>query len=125
MKKQLLSILTCLAICLTLLPASALAEETAGEPQAAETVTSETFTVDTSGADLPDNDELFAAYVQQLMYPSYGVTPLANWGMTSGVLNKDELGVYEILKSYIGQIADGDRTETDNLTLYKTSPSWT
>ena len=112
----------------------ALAEETAGAPQepttedappAVETVTSETITVDTSDADLPDNDELFAAYVQQLMYPSYGVTPLADWGMTSGVLNRDEQSVYEILKSYIGQIADGNRTETNNLTLYKNSPSWT
>ena len=134
MRKRILSWVLALAMCLTLLPASALAEETAGAPQepttedappAAETVTSETFTVDTSGADLPDNDELFAAYVQQLMYPSYGVTPLADWGMTSDVLNKDEQSVYEILKSYIGRIADGDRAETNNFTLYMTSPSWT
>ena len=126
MRKRILSWVLALVMCLTLLPASALAEETAGEPQAAETVTSETFTVDTSGADLPDNDELFAAYVQQLIYPGYGVMPLANWGETTDVLTDNELTIYRGLKNFASQVAEGTLTTTQNWTIDLTEPlEWT
>lgn len=58
-------------------------EEPQEEPSAdlpAEEVVTEEITVDTSAADLPDNDELFALYLQQQMYPGSVPSQLANWG---------------------------------------------
>lgn len=102
MRKKSLAVLLTLTMLLGLFPATALADEPGTEepPQAAET---ETITVDTSDADLPDNDELFAGYVQQLMYPGYGVSLFGNFGATA--LSESQKAVYDKLKNEITKVA--------------------
>ena len=64
----------------------------------------ETVAVDTSDVDLPDNDELFTEYVQQLLYPEYGGASLfGNYG--EQVLSESQQAVYEKLKSEIERVA--------------------
>lgn len=95
-------------------------EEPQEEPSAdlpAEEVVAEEITVDTSAADLPDNDELFALYLQQQMYPGSVPSQLANWGQAENVLNADELAVYNTLKDYIGKVARGEVSSTQNIAL--------
>ena len=59
-----------------------------------QTVEVETVAVDTSDVDLPDNDELFTEYVQQLLYPEYGGASLfGNYG--EQVLSESQQAVYE------------------------------
>ena len=63
-----------------------------------EEVFEEEVTVDTSDAGLPDNEELFALYLQQQMYPDRVPSTMANWGTTGDALNENEQGVYNWIK---------------------------
>ena len=74
-------------------------------------------TVDTSDADLPDNDELFALYLQQQMYPDRVPSTMANWGRTEDVLNADELAIYNTLREYIEKVAKGEVSSTEEIPL--------
>lgn len=118
MRKKSLALLLVLVMLLGLAAPTALAEEpedpalTAEELVQQEEVTV-TETVDTSDAGLPDNDELFAGYVDQMLYPSRGgVSLLANWGSSTGVLNDNERAIYNQLKGKIESVAaDGGSTK--------------
>lgn len=107
MRKKGLAMLLTLAMLLGMLPTTALAAgpEDPMEPQPEQTAEVETVTVDTSDADLPDNDELFAGYVQQLLYPEYGVSLFSNYGESSGVLSDDQKAIYDGLKQKITEVA--------------------
>ena len=76
-----------------------------------ETQMTEEVTVDTSDADLPSNDELFALYMQQLMYPGQVPSTMANWGQEENVLNEKEKAVYDTLKRFIQSVAKGENAE--------------
>lgn len=67
---------------------------------------------DLSDVDMPDNDELFETYLQQLPYGDLGVAPLANWGETAGVLNDNEKRVYDTLKAFAKRAAAGEKTNS-------------
>lgn len=75
-----------------------------------------TYTVeiqmDLTGVEMPDNDELFEAYLQQLPYGDLGIAPLANWGESEGVLNENEKIVYETLKAFAKRAAAGEEADS-------------
>ena len=60
---------------------------------------------------LPDNDELFAGYVDELFFGSYGIETYGEYGGER--LTGAELSIYNVLKGFIGEVADGTRTVTD------------
>lgn len=107
---------------LSLLPSTVWAAGT-GE----ETVDTECITVDTSDADLPSNDELFAGYVQQLMYPQYGVSLFANFGEST--LSGLDKTIYDKLKEKIKSVADGTLASSEFLFTWSelgiTKTTWT
>ena len=112
MRKKTLALLLVLVMLLGLAAPTALAEEpedptlTAEEPAQEQEEVAVTETVDTSDIALADNDELFAGYVNQLLYPSRGgVSLLANWGSSAGVLNANERDIYNQLKGKIEDVA--------------------
>lgn len=74
-------------------------------------------TVSDVGADLPDNDELLALYLQQQMYPDRVPSTMANWGEAQGTLNEQELAIYKALKNLIDEVASGKRTSTEKMEL--------
>ena len=122
MRKKCLASLLSLAILLSLVPTAAFAVE----PEETEAVTA-METVDTSDADLPDNDELFAGYVQQLMYPNYGVSL---FGITARERLKTdaEKEIYDDLKEKIQAIAAGRATDTRfsvDKSVWETDLDWT
>lgn len=75
MGKRIFSILIVMAMCLTLLPTWAWAEE-AETGELVVTAEGENQTDIPDADDLPDNDELFAGYVEQTMYAgfNYGIS---------------------------------------------------
>ena len=105
---------------LSLVPTAAFAAEPEEEKQV--TVTE---TVDTLDADLADNDGLFAGYVQQLMYPSYGVSLFADWGSSTGVLNDSEKEIYTQLKSKIESVAANGGSTKFELDVSSLDITWT
>lgn len=110
MRKKSLAMLLALVMLLGLVSPAAQAAEPGEDAPAVETVETETVAVDTSDADLPDHDELFAEYVQQMMYPHYGVSTFANWGMDA--LTGLDKTIYEKLKAKIKEVAEqGGSTE--------------
>lgn len=110
MRKKSLAMLLALVMLLGLVSPAAQAAEPGEDAPAVETVETETVAVDTSDADLPDHDELFAGYVQQMMYPQYGVSTFANFGMDA-LTGLDET-IYEKLKAKIKIVAEqGGSTE--------------
>ena len=117
MRKKSLAVLLALAMLLGLFPATALADEPGTEepPQTVETAESETFTVDTSDANLADNDELFTQYLQELLYPSPTMSLFANFGETA--LTGLDLAVYNDLKSFAESVAGGSQSSTQNHTF--------
>ena len=117
MRKKSLAVLLVLAMLLGLFPATALADEPGTEepPQTVETAESETFTVDTSDANLADNDELFTQYLQELLYPSPTMSLFANFGETA--LTGLDLAVYNDLKSFAESVAGGSQSSTQNHTF--------
>lgn len=105
---------------LSLVPTAAFAAEP--EETEASTVME---TVDTSDTDLADNDELFARYVQQLMYPNYGVSLFADWGSSTGVLNDSEKEIYTQLKSKIEHVAAYGGSTEFTLDVSSLDITWT
>ena len=120
MRKKWLASLLSLTMLLSLVPTAAFAAEPEEEKQV--TVTE---TVDTLDADLADNDELFAGYVQQLMYPSYGVSLFADWGSSTGVLNDSEKEIYTQLKSKIESVAANGGSTKFELDVSSLNITWT
>lgn len=113
MKRKGLAMLLTLAMLLGMLPTAALAAgpEDQWETQPEQTVEAETVAVDTSDVDLPDNEELFAGYVQQLMYPEYGISTFGDYGETALTTALDK-AIYEQLKVKIQYVAEkGGSTE--------------
>ena len=127
MRKKSLAMLLALVMLLGLVSPAAQAAEPGEDAPAVETVETETVAVDTSDADLPDHDELFAEYVQQMMYPHYGVSTFANWGMDA--LTGLDKTIYEKLKAKIKEVAKGELNSAsftltwEDLDIQKTS--WT
>lgn len=121
MRKRWLASLLSLAMLLSLTPTAVFA----AEPEETEAVTV-TEAVDTSDADLPDNDELFAGYVQGLLYPSYGsISLFANWGSSTGVLNDAEQGIYTQLKEQIMYVAANGGSTEFTLDVSSLNITWT
>lgn len=90
-------------------PARAQEEQNAPEQEDAQPRTIyEEKTVFGVGADLPDNDELFALYLQQQMYPDRVPSTMANWGAAEGTLNEWELAIYNTLKDFVSKVARGE-----------------
>lgn len=125
MRKKSLAMLLALVMLLGLVSPAAQAAEPGEDAPAVETVETETVAVDTSDADLPDHDELFAGYVQQMMYPQYGVSTFANFGMDA--LTGLDKTIYEKLKAKIKNVAEqGGSTEfTLSLQELGIEPEWT
>ena len=99
------------------------------EEEAAPTVVEmEEVVLDLSDMDLPDNDELFAAYVERefdraaggTQYPVFYSSSHATYGLTP-----DEKSVYNELKSEIEKIADGTQTNTTITTTNPFCYTWT
>ena len=62
--------------------------------------------------DQADGDTLFGEYLQRLMYPDRAPSTLSNWGEGNNYLNETERQVYDDLKVFCTEVADGKRTET-------------
>ena len=99
------------------------------EGEAAPTVVEmEEVVLDLSDMDLPDNDELFAAYVERefdraaggMQFPVFYSSSHATYGLTP-----DEKLVYNELKSKIEKIADGTQTNTIITTTNPFCYTWT
>ena len=99
------------------------------EEEAAPTVVEmEEVVLDLSDMDLPDNDELFAAYVERefdraaggMQFPVFYSSSHAIYGLTSA-----ERLVYNELKSEIEKIADGTQTNTIITTTNPFCYTWT
>lgn len=102
------SLLLCLALLCTLLPASALAEN----PPLTLTLESETETFVPEQGGM-DNEALLDAYVQQMIDSSLN-KPQLRRGITAGAsLTGMDKAVYDILKERISQIAAGTNTSTE------------
>ena len=101
MKKRLLAILMALSMCTGLLPMTAMAAEE-------ETLQCDEITV--SDVELPENDELYAGYLENLFY---GANEVSFFGTAAGeALTGDEKVAYDALRPYIEKIAKGERTST-------------
>lgn len=99
------------------------------EEEAAPTVVEmEEVVLDLSDMDLPDNDELFAAYVERefdraasgMQYPVFYSSSHATYGLTPA-----ETLVYNELKNEIEKIADGTQTNTIITTTNPFCYTWT
>ena len=90
-------------LCISGFTAAAAAEETEMS------ITAESILV-TDNIDLPDSDELFEGYVEKTFYGDYGASAYSlNLGER---LTGNDKKVYDILKSKIGEIADGKSNNT-------------
>ena len=114
MKKRLLSAVTALALCLSLMPAPALAAEPESAPVFLETEAGEVYTPDDSiqPEDIRglDNDELFDQYLNSLISGESEIAPLADYGSVK-LLGADS-EIYELLKAKIQKVANGTETST-------------
>ncbi len=81
----------------------------------ASAVEAETEMLLVSGTDdLPDSEELFAGYVEQMFYGSGGISTFSVGNRTAGSqLTGDEKVAYDALVPIIRQIAAGERASTD------------
>lgn len=86
-------------------------EEEEKDEETIQTIEAEAIVVSDEdiSADLPDNDELFAGYVEKLFY-NEGISTYANWGEKR--LEGTDRQVYDILKSAVIEIAGGTRKST-------------
>ena len=95
------------------------------EEEAAPTVVEmEEVVLDLSDMDLPDNDELFAAYVEREFDRAAGGTQfpvLYSSSHATRLLNKTELKIYTMLKEELAKVAAGSRNSTE-ITI---TTSWT
>ena len=131
MKKRILSVLTALALVLTWLPSAAIAAESGAAPDSMgiERGYREEHVSVPDAEDLPSNDELFAGYVEQVLYEDI----LDDIGMFAF---KDSAGkrlqgnnkiAYEYLKEKIIELAakGGNSVIEMPLTLFSEKTSWT
>lgn len=99
------------------------------EEEAAPTVVEmEEVVLDLSDMDLPDNDELFAAYVEREFDRAAGGTQFPVFYSSSHAthdLSPAERSVYDELKSEIEKIAEGARTDTIITTTNPFCYTWT
>lgn len=75
-------------------------------------------TISSADVDIPDNDELFAGYVDKLFFGDLngGISLFRDFG--SKVLSGDNLKVYTELKSWIGQVAAGTASSSGTSANY-------
>lgn len=129
MRRKGLAMLLTLAMLLGMFPAAALAAgpQDQLESRQEQIVESETVTVDTSGVDLPDNDELFAGYVRQLLYPKSGDAVLFRSYGETALTNDLDKAIYEKLKEKIEYVAANGGSTEFTLTLQDLGikESWT
>ena len=98
--------------------------DVSAEEAAPTVVEMEEVVLDLSDMDLPDNDELFAAYVEREFDRAAGGTQfpvLYSSSHATRLLNKTELKIYTILKEEIAKVAEGSRSSTE-ITI---TTSWT
>lgn len=104
MKKRFLSMLMAVSLIVGLLPVTVMAEELVEEAF----VLQETTVV--SDVELPENDELYEGYLEELFF---GKNKMALFGTTAGnKLSGDEKAVYDALKPLLIKIANGEREST-------------
>lgn len=117
--EQLLSILLTIVLVLTLVLVDGLITDTYAE----ETMqVEETYIPEAD--DLPDNDELFAGYVERTLYGESDIALLADYG--ENVLNDKEMIIYNELKTAIKKIAAGVESSTKiTITSDSVIDSWT
>lgn len=86
-------------------------EEEEKDEETIQTIEAEAIVVSDEdiSSDLPDNDELFAGYVEKLFY-NEGISTYANWGEER--LEGTDRQVYDILKTAVMEIAGGTRKST-------------
>lgn len=86
-------------------------DEKEKDEEAVQTIEGEEIIISTEDifADLPDNDELFAGYVEKMFYDD-GISTYANWGAER--LEGTEKQIYDILKNAVTEIAAGKRSST-------------
>lgn len=81
---------------------------------------SQEFTVEVKNLDeeLPDNDELFAGYVEQLFYEGFndGIATLGNVG-ADRLTDPKQKTAYTELKKVIEKVAAGEKTATDGINV--------
>ncbi len=128
--RQLLSMILCIILTLSCVPVQSYATEDIGtdgyaenavdaettqEEPIQEELTQEEFVVQSSVSDvnLPDNDELFEGYLEQLFYGNGEISTLATGDHAAGAaLTGNEKKAYDALVPVIQAIANGDRTST-------------
>ncbi len=128
--RQLLSMVLCIILTLSCVPVqsyatedieidgyaeSAVEAETPQEELTQEELVQEEFVAQSSvsDVDLPDNDELFEGYLEQLFYGNGEISTLATGEHAAGAaLTGDEKIAYDALKTVIQAIANGDRAST-------------
>lgn len=94
---------------------SSVADSAAEAPaENTETQMTEEVTVDTSDADLPSNDELFALYMQQLMYPGQVPSTMANWGQEF-FEDGPAKTIYNKIKEFVKGVAQGTDDDSDGI----------
>ena len=121
MKKRILSVLTALALVLTLFPSAAIAAESGAAPDSMgiERGYREEHVSVPDAEDLPSNDELFAMYMMQKMYNvDYSTDTTADYGETRLTGASREL--YRILKAKVQEIADGKAQTTKDMAISMT-----
>lgn len=118
-----LSALLVLCMALALLTGTVSAEDLPGEPVGAAAETVAAASSASADADLPDSDELFADYVQQLMY---GGSDLALFGSLakSRLTDEKEIALYEFLEEIIKEVAAGNKTNTEKISMDLFAYSW-
>lgn len=123
MKKRIFSLLICIVMLVSVLPMPVFA---AKQPAAM----SEKFTITAADTDIPDNDELFAGYVDKMF--SGRISSSATFGtLAREKLSARDKVVYDCLKPGIVSVANGETASTtfplDNATINSTNPktTWT
>ncbi len=97
--KKLTAVLICAVMAVGALPAFA-----------AESGAEMTFEIHYDANSLPDNDELFASYVNQMFYGANDFTLFGNYG--ESLFSGTDLTVYNEMKTQVQSIAAGESTST-------------
>lgn len=104
-------------------------DEKEKDEEAVQTIEGEEIIISTEDifADLPDNDELFAGYVERLFYGDNGIELYGNLGEDR--LEGVDKSYYNVLKKVVAEIASGNRNNTQiEITLADlgiTQSTWT
>ena len=121
MKKRILSVLTALALVLTLFPSAAIAAESGAAPDSMgiERGYREEHVSVPDAEDLPSNDELFAGYVEQMLYGDLldGMGLFGVRNPAKDKLNDLEKKGYDSLKQQIETVAESGGSTKFTVTL--------